>query len=854
MTRTYPVRALWCVLISAALLACSEDDATNAADTSGVTDTSTSGATDTGSTSGVTDTSTSGATDTGSTSGVTDTSTSGATDTGSTSGVTDTSTSGATDTGSTSGVTDTSTSGATDTGDTSDTSDAPPIPTDHRAVLLINAGADAAFTDHWGRRWEADQGWADGDITTHPPDAVMGAPIPTLFETARGCVTAYSLPIADGTYTVRLHFAEQSDQVTTVGQRMSDVTVEGRLVSRFDPLYAARGPRRAVTLTWEGVEVSDGALDLSFAPQVGCATLNAIEVLARLDNACDLSAPPRHWWPDADGDGLGDLAATPTVSACSPPAPFAHVTDAGDCDDQDPAPTPSASCRFIPAGCDAWISPSDDAAAVVASGAPGTHYCFRAGMHRLSAPIQPRDGDRFTGEPGVTLSGARDVSASTPGWTDEGGGVWCLSGQDQDLSGGFLATNFTHSPGGNPGDLYPEELFSNDQRLSRVLDRADLAPGRWLLDTTNDQLCVAQDPSTLGRLETSVISHAFSGRRVSDVVIDNLTLEKFASAWRTAIIGGWFQSPGFDWTVRHVELRWSHSTGVNNMPGLTVENTRIYGLGHMAINGPNIDNAPGNGTGYRAPMVLRDSELFDNNALNFDWGNEGAFKLSDCDDCRVERCWVHDVSHGPGIWYDVNNRGSLIQGNLVESTREHGIFYEISYLGEIAYNIVRDVGAPHTRGDLGMAIYVSSSRDVEVHHNVTYGNMHELFIRAEDRGTGDDGPWEPTGTHMHHNRSQIIDGAAGLRVRAGVPQDAAYMTPPFRGILFADNTYYVLNLTSNKHYWGISGGGGPGAMNASAWSTMWGASEVFISADPPATPSPEGPGPWFSFSDYGPRP
>lgn len=53
---------------------------------------------------------------------------------------------------------------------------------------------------------------------------------------------------------------------------------------------------------------------------------------------CESGLTPGRWYPDADGDGYGDAAATPTV-ACDAPARF--VADGTDCDDTDsllPAP------------------------------------------------------------------------------------------------------------------------------------------------------------------------------------------------------------------------------------------------------------------------------------------------------------------------------------------------------------------------------------------------------------------------------------------------------------------------------------------------------------------------------------
>jgi hypothetical protein len=59
------------------------------------------------------------------------------------------------------------------------------------------------------------------------------------------------------------------------------------------------------------------------------------------DGAVDVAAVDGRWWPDADGDGHG--APGPGEETCTPPAGW--VGRAGDCDDADPAVSPSAAER-----------------------------------------------------------------------------------------------------------------------------------------------------------------------------------------------------------------------------------------------------------------------------------------------------------------------------------------------------------------------------------------------------------------------------------------------------------------------------------------------------------------------------
>ena len=86
---------------------------------------------------------------------------------------------------------------------------------------------------------------------------------------------------ASATYTVRLHFAEPDD--TQPGQRVFDVRLQGQVVlSGFDVVRAAGGPRRAIVKEFAGIEVT-GELSIrlqrSAAASARPPLLCAVEVL-----------------------------------------------------------------------------------------------------------------------------------------------------------------------------------------------------------------------------------------------------------------------------------------------------------------------------------------------------------------------------------------------------------------------------------------------------------------------------------------------------------------------------------------------------------------------------------------------
>ena len=83
---------------------------------------------------------------------------------------------------------------------------------------------------------------------------------------------------------------------------------------------------------------TDGGLGLDCDDTNSDVNPGAVEVCKNhLDDDCDGhidNAATQDWWPDADGDGLGDASATP-VSDCARPH-VGDVNNGDDCDDDDP--------------------------------------------------------------------------------------------------------------------------------------------------------------------------------------------------------------------------------------------------------------------------------------------------------------------------------------------------------------------------------------------------------------------------------------------------------------------------------------------------------------------------------------
>jgi hypothetical protein len=147
------------------------------------------------------------------------------------------------------------------------------------AAVRIAAGATATYVDPDGHEWAADHDASGGTtVSTDPPVAIVGTSAPQLFNSERYGAFAYALAVPNGTYTVRLGFAEL--YVTAAGQRLFDIAVQGqKLETAFDIFGTAGAMNTAVVRSYPAT-VTDGKLSLEF--QLGSIQnpkVNTIEVI-----------------------------------------------------------------------------------------------------------------------------------------------------------------------------------------------------------------------------------------------------------------------------------------------------------------------------------------------------------------------------------------------------------------------------------------------------------------------------------------------------------------------------------------------------------------------------------------------
>jgi hypothetical protein len=161
--------------------------------------------------------------------------------------------------------------------------------------LRINCGAFFVepgweYTDKSGNVWFADRAHQEGAQWGALGGGTVARPSPTprpgqapspeadvyLFE--RYGMSGYRFQLPPGTYTVRLHFAENHQP--GAGNRVFDVTVNGKpVLTEFDVFKETGGLGAPLVRDFKGLETRDGRMEIGFTPRQGEPMINGIQIL-----------------------------------------------------------------------------------------------------------------------------------------------------------------------------------------------------------------------------------------------------------------------------------------------------------------------------------------------------------------------------------------------------------------------------------------------------------------------------------------------------------------------------------------------------------------------------------------------
>jgi alpha-L-arabinofuranosidase len=145
-------------------------------------------------------------------------------------------------------------------------------------VIRIKAGKSEPVKDADGNVWLADQGFEGGQTIERPDIQIANTKSPELYRAERYSMEAFTWPVPNGKYTVKLHFAETYEGITEAGQRVFSFNVQGKDFKDFDPWVKAGGFLKAYIETVP-VEVTDGKIKITFTPKVENPQICGIQII-----------------------------------------------------------------------------------------------------------------------------------------------------------------------------------------------------------------------------------------------------------------------------------------------------------------------------------------------------------------------------------------------------------------------------------------------------------------------------------------------------------------------------------------------------------------------------------------------
>jgi hypothetical protein len=431
------------------------------------------------------------------------------------------------------------------------------------------------------------------------------------------------------------------------------------------------------------------------------------------------------------------------------------------------------------------VFPGTDSLRTAVARAPaGSTFCIKPGVHRFTATVTARTGDKYIGETGAILNGSKLLSSFT-----REGAYWVAANQTQQeppfpTTTGTATGTYPMCAVATPACIYPEKVFINGQDLAQVTRLADVGPGKFFFDYAADKIYLYDNPT--GRsVEATTGSGGiigFVGGQPS-VTIKNLVFEKFGGGDVSGSMHNALKTAD-GWVVENNEFRFNSYAGIAGFGKPVMRNNYVHHNGKYGV--------IGDGT-------LEGNIVSANNIDGFDTNNDaGGSKFHGTRGLMV-RGNIFANNNGPAMWADYDNLNTTYENNIVENNSHVGIFHEVSCAAVIRYNVARNNNSVAAGRSLwhGAQIYLRSSKDTQIYGNdVTAAGAGGNTIGLR----GGDGVFNPAGCGATELRNIAVrdnvvrmDATDVIGVVGGPPGYAAQI-----GVSFSNNTYFLSDLSGHN--------------------------------------------------------
>jgi outer membrane protein assembly factor BamB len=144
--------------------------------------------------------------------------------------------------------------------------------------IRINVGSKTDWTDPNGNTWMADRFADDGTVFEWGDIPIQGTNLGRIYQSERRDVTGYTLNVANGDYTVRVHFCENYEGIPEDGLRVMTLDINGVVVRNIDP-FGETGARGIPLVRQVSTSVTNGLLKIDLHAQKSETILNGLEII-----------------------------------------------------------------------------------------------------------------------------------------------------------------------------------------------------------------------------------------------------------------------------------------------------------------------------------------------------------------------------------------------------------------------------------------------------------------------------------------------------------------------------------------------------------------------------------------------
>ncbi len=280
----------------------------------------------------------------------------------------------------------------------------------------------------------------------------------------------------------------------------------------------------------------------------------------------------------------------------------------------------------------------------------------------------------------------------------------------------------------NPLSFLPDMLFVDGIEQRQVRTKSEVVVGTFYIDQATSRLYTGTNPgSKLVEASTRQQAIQYYQAGVAGAKLRGIGVRRFSSKIVFTSKPGQVEVSNGAKGIEFDKMLFTQSasngllmvgSSADKATGLVVRDSVFANNGASGLSGNYLDG-----------LVLDQNIIYNNNTQKVQpegrYGSFGGAKISRLTNSTVRNNLIQD-NYGNGFWCDLACQNNKITGNMSRGNIGHGLYYEISYGGLLASNVVYD--------NTGSGIK-ASGQGIKIFNNTAYSNGASNIFVYDDPDT-----------------------------------------------------------------------------------------------------------------------